>query len=131
MLRSIIYIFVGFMSGYIFITLTPINHSENMASILLSFIVDPLQFFTAMVCFFTGYLANSVLLKNMIEQMLRLFKGMIVNWPNILYSGACMVNFYLFFQIGFWHSIVLLLFTIVYAIISIDIKEENKKRLNQ
>jgi hypothetical protein len=129
MLRNLIYIFVGFISGYLYISLTPVNTSED--SILIAFIIDPLQFFTAMTCFFTGFLANSVLLKNMLEQMVRLYKGMIVNWHDILCSVAFMVHFYLFFQIGFWHSIVLLFFTTVYAIISIDQKEENKKRLTQ
>ncbi len=113
----------GFFSGFFFIRLIEIEEPFNLSELLIGFILNPFQFFAAMICLLISFITNAILLKEAIIQTLFIVKKQSFSFKNAALGYCVILIFILLFQIGFWHTLVLSFFTVIYGIISIDFKK--------
>jgi hypothetical protein len=117
---------VGFICGFFLINWVPIQQPFVIEEYISDYLFSPLEFFVIMICFLIGFLANSILIRSVVEESFQLIRGRRVNLVNLLISYSVMISFYFLFQLGFWQTLVLLCFSIIYGIISIDISKSNE-----
>ncbi|MCH1624777.1 hypothetical protein [Fredinandcohnia quinoae] len=115
---------IGFISGYLFILFVPIDHSFKLSSLFIQFIVNPFFFFIVMICFLIGFLTNSILIKGIIEGTYKLFKGFNVSIPQLLMCYSVLISYLFLFILGWLQTFLLLVFSLIYGIISVDFKKD-------
>lgn len=114
---------IGFICGLLLTKLLIIDSPFKASELMIEFILNPLLFFAVMVCFLIGFVANSVLVKEAIQQTYSFFCKQNFSMVNLLVSYCVIIiNFVVLFQLGFWQTLVLSCFTIIYGIISIEFK---------
>lgn len=114
---------IGFISGFFFTRLIKVEEPFSLSELLIGFILNPIQFFAAMLCFLVSFVTNAILLKEAIIQTLAILKKQSYSLKSAALGYSVSLSFLLLFQIGFWHTLVLSFFTIIYGIISIDFKK--------
>ncbi|WP_044749043.1 hypothetical protein [Bacillus alveayuensis] len=127
-------IFLGFLAGLLFIRTLPNKKPFEITEFLLELILHPVQFFLAMLFFFISFLANAYLLKKSFEETYLFLKKGGVKWHELLLSYTVVFTFYLLFLQSFWYTISLLLFSIIYSLLSLEFKIKNEvdlKKLNR
>ncbi|MFC3882753.1 hypothetical protein ACFOU2_04260 [Bacillus songklensis] len=122
MLRKLMLLAVATASSYLFIQWLPVPKPISLAHIILALVMDPLHYFVAMVAFFLAFLSHSILIKSVVEETYSFMKGRQVRWGEavICYGAAC--SFWFLWQAGQWQTILILCFSIVYGMISVDLR---------
>ncbi|MCA1030550.1 hypothetical protein LCL95_05780 [Bacillus timonensis] len=130
MLSKLIISGVAFLFGYVVTKWIPIPQGVDASDVLIGFILSPVKFFAAMVCFFISFFLHSILIKRSIELTYGLFKGEIIDKVELVASCFFFVSFFILFQLGFWQTMVLLVFSTIYGIISLDFRHKNLSETN-
>lgn len=120
MLLKLFSLFTGFGAGILFIRSLPVEKPFNINEFLLDLILHPMQFFIGMVFFIISFLANAYLLKTGMEETYFLLKKKSIEWFDLLLSYSVVIIFYILFVQGFWQTIFLLLFSILYSFLSLN-----------
>ncbi|WP_243290090.1 hypothetical protein [Bacillus sp. FJAT-47783] len=122
MFGKIITVFIGFSCGYMYIRSLALEKPFDMTQFLLELILDPIQFFFAMVFFFVSFLANAYMFKHVIEETYELIKRKRWNGLQLLLSYSVFFVFYVLFLQGGVETFLLFIFSVVYSLLSIDLK---------
>lgn len=122
MLTYLLYNTAGFMGGLLSAILIPpflFNHSSEFIS---SVILDPVSFVIGMLFFLLGFLASAALFRNSIELIYAYSKKANISIGEIFISSFYLFNFVTVFFINFSVFLLFLLITIIYGMISINLK---------
>ena len=122
-----IYEVVGFFCGFMLIFLTSGTSIIEIPELLTSFILNPFLFFILMICFLVGFLAHSVLIKAVIENFYMLVKGNRFSIWQLFFTTSLVVGYLILFIYGPWQTFLLLAFSIIYGIISLDFTLYNQR----
>lgn len=118
-----IYEVIGFFCGFMLIVLTPRISIIEIPELLMSFIVNPFLFFIIMICFFIGFIAHSVIIKNVIEDVYQNASEKRFSFLQLFIPISLVVGYFILFLFGPWQTFLLLAFSIIYGIISLDLKK--------
>lgn len=122
MAKKMIPLLIGFLCGNLFIKLFPIVVPFELSELLLIFVLNPFEFLVAATVFMIGFLMNAVIMEEGIEQItLLLFRKKAEIYKIFLFL-LLLISFSLLFITGFWQTMVLFCFSLLYGIISIDFK---------
>lgn len=122
MFLKLICLVLGFICGYYFVSLVPIKSPFVLSEYIAEYLLNPFIFFAIMIFFFIGFLVNAYLIRSAIEETIKLIRGEKIHLIEIFISYSVVGSFYTLFQLGFWQTLVLLSFSLIYGIISLDIK---------
>ncbi|WNS74060.1 hypothetical protein RRV45_14165 [Bacillus sp. DTU_2020_1000418_1_SI_GHA_SEK_038] len=123
MFRKIVQLIAGFICGLLFIEWFPVSVASGLTEIFAACILRPVPFFASAIVFIVGFLTNAELIGEEIILTVQLFMKRKTTVFNLLYSLFFLAGFIILFQIGFWQTVVFFCFSILYGIISIDLKE--------
>jgi hypothetical protein len=123
MVLKFICVVIGFFSGFFFTKLITIDDPFSLSELLIGFVLNPIQFFAAMICFLIAFVSNAILLKEAVIQTQAIVKKQSYSPMDAAIGYSVIISFIILFQIGFWHTLALSFFTIIYGIISIDFKK--------
>jgi len=126
MLSKIISILAGYVAGLVFIRSIPIEKPFEITEFILELVLHPIQFFVGMVFFFISFLANAHLLKSGMEETYFLLKKKSIEWFHLILSYSVVLIFYLLFIQGFWQTIMLLMFSIFYCFLSLNLNSNHE-----
>ena len=121
--RKTVQLIAGFLCGLLFIEWFPISVPTGLTEILAACILRPVPFFASAIVFIVGFLTNAELIGEEIILTVRLFMKRKTTVFNLLFSLFFLTGFITLFLIGFWQTVVFFCFSILYGIISIDLKE--------
>ena len=120
-MEKFIYEVVGFFCGFMLIFLTAGTSILEIPELLTSFIINPFLFFTFMICLFVGFLAHSVLIKSTIEHFYQRVNGSRLSFWQMFFSVSLIGGYLILFLFGPWQTFLLIAFSIIYGIISVDL----------
>ncbi|WLR43762.1 hypothetical protein LC087_06435 [Bacillus carboniphilus] len=120
----IFYLFFGFIAGYLMISFFPEASPLEIDYFLYDLISQPLNFVLAMVCLFFGFVFNSKILNLFVEQLPFLRKNNRINWLDLIIGSMVFVSFYLLFSLGAWQTILLIVFSVLYSGMTINMQRE-------
>jgi hypothetical protein len=116
-----IYEVIGFFCGFMLIFLTSGTSIIEIPQLLTSFIINPFLFFILMICFFIGFLAHSVLFKGAIETFYHMAKGNRFSFMELIFPISLVGGYFILFIYGPWQTFLLIAFSIIYGIITVDL----------
>ncbi|MFT4413127.1 hypothetical protein ACLM5H_04620 [Fredinandcohnia humi] len=122
---KLMYEVIGFLCGYLLILLSPNSSPFEISDLLMRFIVNPFLFFILMMCFLIGFLSHSIIVKASIESTYRLIKGHSISLYQAFINYSLYVGYFFLFIIGPWEAVLLLAFSLMYGIISVDLKKNH------
>ncbi|HWO95722.1 MAG TPA: hypothetical protein VNM45_05180 [Bacillus sp. (in: firmicutes)] len=125
MLKRLFQLAGGTLSGYGFIEWIPITKPISAAKIILALIMDPWHYFIAMVAFFFSFLSHSILIKSIVEETYSLIKRKTVRLWEVVISLGVAGSFFFLFQRGGWQAMLILCFSVVYGMISVDLRRKH------
>ncbi len=76
-----------------------------------------------MICFFIGFIAHSAIIKSVIENVHLNVKGKRFSFLQLFLPLSLVVGYFVLFSFGPWQTFLLLAFSIIYGIISLDLKK--------
>jgi hypothetical protein len=123
-------LFIGFICGYFMINWIPEVTPFHFTNFITEFIFNPLKSFLAMISFFIGFLANAILIRSAIEEMVFYLSGREVRLGELIVSYGVVANFYFLFQMNVILTGLFLIFSIVYGMMSIDLQRKRKFKNN-
>ncbi|MFD1738585.1 hypothetical protein ACFSCX_18855 [Bacillus salitolerans] len=123
MLTYILYWLLGLCGGFLAANWIPPIFEIGLGPFISTLILDPITFFFGMGCFFVGFLANAALVRNGIRGTLFLSKGYKIHIPKLVISYLVIANFCLVFLFNLSIAVLFLIFSIVYGMISLDIRQ--------
>jgi hypothetical protein len=121
MLKKLMLLAAATLSSHLFIRWFPITKPLSATYVILSLIMDPLHYFMAMVAFFIAFLSHSMLIKSIIEETYSFIKGREVRWREAVICYGDVDSFLFLWQAGQWQTILILCFSLVYGMISVDL----------
>jgi len=116
-----LYEVIGFFCGFMIIFLTSGTSIIEIPQLLTSFIINPFLFVILMICFFIGFLAHSVLIKGVIENFYHMVKGNRFSFMQLIYPVTLVGGYFILFIFGPWQTFLLIAFSIIYGIITVDL----------
>lgn len=131
MVAKFFLLIIGFICGYLLIHWVPVIIPFTISEYLAEYLFDPLKFFAIMISFFIGFLVNSILIRTALEETIRLLLGRKIRIGQFMIGYSVCGSFYLLFQLGFWQTLILLCFSLIYGIISIDIYRDKIHERNR
>jgi hypothetical protein len=123
-------LFIGFIGGYFMINWMPDVAPFRFTNFITEFIFNPLKSFLAMMSFFIGFLANAILIRCVIEEMIFYLSGREVRLRELIVSYGVVANFYFLFQMNVILTGLFLIFSLFYGIMSIDLQRKRKFKNN-
>lgn len=120
MFKKIIMLLIGFICGVLFIKLTPFGLPIDMENLLLTFVLNPIEFFIASVVFIIGFIMNANILEDGIIQASLFLLGKKGAFYGIILSISLFISFFILFYLGFWQTLLFFSFSCLYGMISID-----------
>lgn len=120
MLKKIIILLIGFMCGIIFIKLTPFGLPVDIGKLLLTFVLNPIEFFIASVVFIIGFIMNAITLEDGITQVSLYVMKKEGAFYGIILFFSLFISFLILFYLGFWQTLIFFSFSLLYGMISID-----------
>ncbi len=120
MVKKLVQLLGGFWCGYLVIKLLAIPVPFQFEPFIMGLLLNPFKFLSCMFLFMISFILHSVLIKNGIEQSFTFIKGKKISIWNLLLCYSVCINFIILFFLGFWQTVSLLIFSIIYGIISID-----------
>lgn len=121
----------GFIFGYLLIHWVPVQLPFDISQYLVEYVFDPLKFFAIMMSFLLGFLCNSILIRTALEETIRLLLKRSIRMSHLFIGYSVIFSFYFLLQMGFWQTLILLCFSMIYGIISIDINRNKKYERNR
>jgi hypothetical protein len=115
----------GTASGYAFIHWLPFAKPMSVSKMILALIMDPWHYFIAMVAFFFSFLFHSILVKALVEEAYLFIKKKKVHWKEIVLACGAAGSFFFLAQEGEWQTMLILCFSVVYGMISVDLRREH------
>jgi hypothetical protein len=122
MLTYVIYLSVGFMGGLLSAIMIPSFLFTNINQLISTLILDPISFVIGMVFFFIGFIANATLIRNGIELSYARMKRAEISMGEIFLSSLVICSFSLTFLLNFSVAVIFLIFSIVYGMISLNLR---------
>jgi hypothetical protein len=123
-------LFIGFICGYLMISWMPEVDPFRFTNFITEFIFNPLKSFLAMTSFFVGFLANAILIRSAVEEIVFYLSGHEVRLGELIVSYGVVANFYFLFQMNVILTGLFLIFSIVYGMMSIDLQRKRKFKNN-
>lgn len=127
MLKSAICLILGFLSGYLVCQWIKVQLPFYLPEFMMHLVLNPLKSFFSMLLFTAGFMLNAYLLK----EAWRLTIGILLkNEGNVLETAinyCVFIQFYILFQIGFWQTLMLAGFTVIYGLATINRKRYSLK----
>jgi len=120
----------GFICGYILITWIPDERPLNMIDFITFILVNPLSSFLAMSCFLVGFIANAILIREVIEGTYLLLTNSGVRIDELLISYGVLLSFYLLFELNTLVTGLYFIFALIYCLISLDFKKDRNYKNN-
>lgn len=125
MLKRLFQLAGGTASGYAFIQWIPAAKQMSVTKIVLALIMDPWHYFIAMVAFFFSFVFYSILIKSIVEEAYSLIKWKTARlWEAVISCGA-LGSFFFLSREGEWQSLLILCFSVVYGMISVDLRRKH------
>lgn len=125
MLKRLFQLVGGTASGYAFIQWLPIAKPMSATKIILALVMDPWHYFIAMVAFFFSFLLHSILIKSILEETYSLLKRKRARLPEAVISCGALGSFFFLAQEGEWQALLILCFSVVYGMISVDLRKKH------
>ncbi|MFS0863526.1 hypothetical protein [Fredinandcohnia sp. 179-A 10B2 NHS] len=118
----IVYEIIGFVCGYMLILMAPDTSPFHIGEFLMSFIINPFLFFFMMVFFLVGFVSHSILFKGLVESAFKFSKGQRLSSSQLLVYISVLAGYFFLFILGPLQASLLLAFSVIYGIISVDLK---------
>lgn len=125
MLKRLFQLVGGTTSGYAFIQWLPIEKPMPATKIILALVMDPWHYFIAMVAFFFSFLLHSILIKSIVEETYSLLKRKTAHLWEVFISCGALGSFFFLSQEGEWQALLILCFSVVYGMISVDLRRKH------
>ncbi|WP_078413628.1 hypothetical protein [Priestia abyssalis] len=125
MLKRLFQLVGGAVSGYAFIQWLPITKPISATKIILALVMDPWHYFIAMVAFFFSFLLHSILIKSIVEETYSLLKRKTARLWEAFISCGSLGSFFFLAQEGEWQALLILCFSVVYGMISVDLRRKH------
>jgi hypothetical protein len=115
---------VGFIFGLLLIKLVPFPFSFPLSEIFVAFIFHPLKFFAVSIVFTIGIMMYGNLFGSLIAFIVSRKKRKSIPFLQFCIFLCIMVEFFVLFRFGPWQAIVLLCFSIIYGMMTLDFRKE-------
>ena len=129
MLKKCLKLIIVFLCGYFIIEWVSINQSFILSEFLGWQVMHPLEFFAVAIAFFVGIVVNGEIIRESIHKTGNAMKKRIPWRAEIFWElFGIIAVFYLLFQIGSDHTLVLFSLSILYGMISSRTLRKKKGR---
>jgi hypothetical protein len=121
------FLIIGYLSAYLACTWVPVQHPFQMSEFIMMLILNPAKSFFSMILFTIGFILHAFLIKSALSLTYKIIR----NEGNVLeaaISYCVFINFYLLFQIGFWQTLVLAAFTVLFGLATVNIQRTVLKK---
>ncbi|WP_174734041.1 hypothetical protein [Mesobacillus harenae] len=120
MLKYLIQLITGFVSGYLFIQWVPIPLPFVFSELVVEFVLDPLEFFAAALAFILGVTSLGSIIEDGFDHTVKFFKGKRTSFLGVIVLVLTLIGFYFLFNEGFWQTSIFFGFSCLYGMISVD-----------
>ncbi|USK32360.1 hypothetical protein LIT25_17370 [Bacillus sp. F19] len=127
MFKHAAYLIIGYLSAYLVCTWVPVQLPFQMSEFIMMLILNPTKSFFSMILFTIGFILHSILIKSAFSLTYKILR----NEGSVLeatISYCVFINFYLLFQIGFWQTLVLAAFTVLYGLATAKVQRTSLKK---
>jgi hypothetical protein len=122
MFTYIMYLTAGIIGGILSAIMIPPFLFTNLNQLIAILILDPITFVLGMFFFFIGFIANATLIRNGIELSYARLKRVDISIGEIFLSLLVGCSFILTFLINFSVAVVFLIFSLLYGMISLNLR---------
>ncbi|WP_409301430.1 hypothetical protein [Peribacillus sp. SCS-155] len=123
MVKKIVQLMLGGTAGYLYIEWMPVSPSLSLYGFVVSLILDPVHFFAAAVAFVIAFINLASLIKDGIK---KISAGLYTKRKDIIEVGICclvLIIFFFLWKLGDLNTLLLFCFSIIYGIISVDLRQ--------
>ncbi|MBM7701693.1 hypothetical protein [Metabacillus iocasae] len=124
MMKKLMFLLVALLCNYFVIRWVPIKPSFRLTDLFLQMLMNPFKYFIMMITFCISFLCYSVLIRIVIEQVYSMFKHLSWVWSEVLLSICTIASLLFLLNVGFWQTLFILCFAIIYGMISIDLRKQ-------
>jgi hypothetical protein len=121
--KIICQLIMGFICGLLVIRWIPLSFPVDITNLFVQFILNPLEFFAASLVFIIGIVMNGNVIHSIITMTFVLKNKNSFSLAQWFVSFGVIFNFILLMNEGLWQAVMLLIFSIVYGMISIDFQK--------
>ncbi|WP_147533814.1 hypothetical protein [Bacillus marasmi] len=123
-MKMIFQLLVGYFCGLLMIKWLPLTFPIDASELFVSFVFNPLEFFAACIMFILGIIVNGNIIKGLMTTFIEALKRR--NVPSFQQCLSVSVVFIYLFLLkeGFWQTLALICFSVVYGMISFDFRKE-------
>lgn len=125
MIKKIILWMVSYVFGYLTIMFFPNLDLQNLSFFLAEFILNPLRFFLGMITFMITILVFSSFIRSAIEQTYQWIWRKKRLTISLILDYSIGISYFLLLQVSVWLTIIFLIFSSFYGIITADFEQEN------
>jgi hypothetical protein len=115
------FLIIGYLSAYLACTWVPVQLPFQMSEFIMMLILNPTKSFFSMILFTIGFILHSILIKSAFSLTYKILR----NEGSVLeatISYCVFINFYILFQIGFWQTLVLAVFSVLYGLATANVQ---------
>ncbi|WP_409289011.1 hypothetical protein [Peribacillus sp. SCS-37] len=120
--------FMGFCSGYLYITWFSIPEPFNFEEFLSGIILEPLQFFAAGIAFIAAFLMHAAMLRDAVALTVDTRESQNKDIPGLLFSYSSLLSLAILLVMETAAAVPLFGFSFIYGMISIDFSEIRKNK---
>lgn len=124
MQQKLIFMLSGILGWYFCVRWLPSFSSFNINEITAELVFNPFHFLAGMISFFFGFLAHSVIMKDIIENAGHLFKRKKTFHWSMVVDYSLLLVYYFMVQLSVWITLVFIGMTIFYAMLSVDFESD-------
>jgi hypothetical protein len=81
-----------------------------------------------MICFIVSFVSHAILVTGVIESTYLLINGVKVSFWNTLLCYSVLISFFILGFLAVWHTILILSFSVIYGLLSVDFKQLKMNR---
>jgi hypothetical protein len=121
------FLIIGYLSAYLACTWVPVQLPFQMSEFIMMLIFNPTKSFFSIILFTIGFILHSILIKSAFSLTYKILR----NEGSVLeatISYCVFINFYILFQIGFWQTLVLAVFTVLYGLATANVQRTSLKK---
>lgn len=122
MSKKIVPLLLGFLCSKLFIKLFPIDIPFDFSEWLLTFVLNPFEFFIASLFFIMSFMMHAVIMEDGIKQIALYVYRKRVEMGELLFILLLLLSFTILSLSGFWQAMIIFCFSLLYGIISVDFK---------
>ncbi|WP_026585177.1 hypothetical protein [Bacillus sp. J33] len=123
MYYQLLKLLTGLISGFLYIKLFPVSIPMGISDMIVIFVLEPGGFFLGMIFFIIAFLAYAELIRGAVELTVFFIKYKNIHFFELLFSVLSFVSFIILSAISIWETIALFFFSVIYGIISLDLKK--------